>query len=107
MSQISGLLNQTADISHKSYFDDYGKTVYSPEQSVACRFQHKTRRRLLPNGSIQTIEAIAYVPATTFVEVDDKLVYLDQTYKVTSKEDAVDATGRVDHIKLELAKWQT
>jgi len=73
--------------------------------SVKCRFQRTTRRRLLPNGSLQTIDAIVYVPRDTTIATDDKITFGSGDYKVFSRNDAIDGSGTTDHLKLELIKW--
>lgn len=102
---LLGLLNQTITIASKSSYNNEGREVVGAGTSVKCRFQQTTKRRLLPNGSLQTIDGIVYVPGDTSVNTDDKVTFNSVTYKVFSKYAAVDGSGNTDHYKLELIKW--
>lgn len=103
---IAHLFKQTITIYPKSGYDKFGKPTNSTSATVSARVQKTTRQRLLPNNSLVLILAIVYVPATTVVNVDDKVTYSGIDYKVFSKSEAIDGMGAVNHIKLELQKWQ-
>lgn len=103
---IDGLFNQTITISSKSGYSSDGREQVGTATSVSARFQAQTKRKLLPDGSLLLIEAIAYVPASTTVSTDDKITYDGNNYKVVGKYAAVDGEGDTNHIKLELVKWQ-
>lgn len=103
---LIGLLNQTISIAGKSSYNSEGREIVGSGTSVKCRFQQTTKRRLMPNGNLQTIDAIVYVPGTTTVTTDDKVTYAAVTYKVFSIYAAINGQGNVDHYKLELIKWQ-
>jgi hypothetical protein len=102
---LNGLLNQTITLSNASSYDGFGREVVGASTLVQSRFQKTTKQKLLPNGSLITIEAIAYVPANTTVAVDAKVSYADIDYKVYGIYNAVDGTGHLNHLKLELVKW--
>lgn len=101
----TNLFNQTITLYSKSSYDAYGREVVGAGASVNCRFQHKTKQRLLPDGSLKTIHAIAYIPGGTTIAEDDRVTYGSDTYKVFSINNAVDGSGNINHIKLELIKW--
>lgn len=103
---INGLLNQTITIYPKSGYNAYGRESVGTGVSVKSRFQKQTKQKLLPNGSLITIEAIVYVPPTTTVNIDDKVTYGSIDYKVYGIYGAVDGVGVTSHIKLELVKWK-
>lgn len=101
-----GLLNQAITIYPKSGYGADGRETLSTGNSVQARVQETTKRRLLPNGSLATIDAIAYVPGDTTVSTDDRIDYSGTMYKVFGKYGAIGAAGNRHHIKLELVKWQ-
>lgn len=103
---IGGLLNQEITIAPKSGYNAYGRETVGVAVTVAARFQLKTKQKLLPNGSVVTIEAIAYIPADTTIAIDDKVTHQAVNYKVEGIYGAVDGAGSTNHIKLELSKWQ-
>lgn len=103
---ITGLMNQTITISTKSGYNAYGRETVGVETDVVARFQKKTKMKVLPNGSVLTIEAIVYVPSDTVVGVDDKVTYSGSDYKVHGIYEAVDGQGRKNHLKIELIKWK-
>ena len=103
---LAGLLNQTITLYSKSSYNEEGREVVGSGSSIKARVQITTKRKLLPNGSIVLIDAIAYVLADTTVSTDDKVSYDSVNYKVYGKYAAVGENGSVDHYKLELTKWQ-
>lgn len=103
---INGLLNQTITLYSKSGYNAYGRENVGSGTSVQSRFQKQTKQKLLPNGSLITIEAVVYVPADTTVAVDDKVTYGSVDYKVYAIYAAVDGVGTTNHLKLELTKWK-
>jgi hypothetical protein len=103
---ILGLLNQTITLASKSGYNRYGREVVTAGASIQARFQKQVKQRLLPNGSLITIEAIVYVPANTTVATDDKITYGGVDYKVYGIYTAVDRSGDTNHLKLEVTKWK-
>lgn len=103
---LAGLLNQTITLYTKSGYNEEGRETVGTSTDVQARVQETTKRKLLPNGTIIVVDAIAYVPATTVVATDDKVTYNSTDYKVLGKYLAVGENGTTDHIKLELVKWQ-
>lgn len=103
---INGLLNQQITIASKTGYNAYGRESVGAGSTVQARFQKSQKQKLLPNGSLLTIEAIVYVPSDTVVVVDDKVTYGGIDYKVYGIYTAVDGTGSTNHIKLELVKWK-
>lgn len=103
---IGNLLNQTIVIYGKSSYDGYGRPSLGSGTNVNARFQPKQKRKLLPNGDVMTVDAMAYVPADTVVVTDDKVTYDSITYKVTDLYKTPDGKGNTHFIRLELKKWQ-
>ena len=102
---LIGLLNQTLTIYAKSSYNSEGREVVGSGNTVKARFQQTTKRKLMPNGSLLTIDAIAYVAGDTSINTDDKVSFGGVNYKVFGKYAAVDGPGNTQHIKLELVKW--
>lgn len=101
-------MNQTITLYAKTGLNKYGRESYSASSSVKCRFQKKTITRLFPNGQtteVKVIDAVAYLPAGTTINVGDKVTYGSVDYKVYGRYDAVDGAGSTNHIKVELTKW--
>lgn len=103
---ISGFFNQTLSFYSKSSYNSYGRVVVGSAVEVSGRVQETSKRILLPNGSMITIDAIAYIPADTSVELDDRVDVGDTKYKVVDKYVALDGRGHSHHIKLNLIKWR-
>lgn len=104
---LNGLLNQTIVVYGKTSYNAYGREVVSGSAtSVKARFQPQTKTRLLPNGAVLTIDAVAYVPANTTINVDDRVDVGTTRYKVLAKYPTPDGQGNTNHIKIELIKWQ-
>lgn len=103
---LEGLLNQTITIYSKSSYNAQGREVVGSGTDVDARVQETTKRKMLPSGSLITIDIIAYVGASTTVETDDRVDYNGGKFKVHGKYNAVGGNGAVDHIKLELIKWR-
>lgn len=105
---IAGFFNQVLTIYARTEYDKYGREVADTGTEVAGRFQRTTERKMLPNGAMITIDAIAYVPSSTVVAIDDRVDIENDTnkYKVVDKYDAVDGLGNTHHIKLNLIKWR-
>jgi hypothetical protein len=103
---ITGLFNQTLSFYLKSSYNAYGREVIETVTEVSGRVQETSKRKLLPNGSMLTIDAIAYVPGDTVVNLDDRVDVGTTKYKVIDKYCAVDGNGQTHHIKLNLIKWR-
>ncbi len=101
-----GLLNQTLTIYNKTSYNETGREVVGSGTSVTARVQRTTKRTLLPNGNIQVIDLIAYVPPGTTVATDDRADFGSDKFKVFNKYEAVSGSGATQHIKLELTKWK-
>lgn len=99
-------MNQTSTIYPKASYGKDGREVFSSGSTEKCRFQPITKRKLLPNGSVLIINAIAYYPPDVTIATDYKVVYAGVDYKVIDTYPVPDGAGRTDHIKVELQKWQ-
>lgn len=103
---VNSLLNQQISIVTKTGYNAYGRETVSTATTVQARFQKNVKQKLLPNGSLITIEATVYVPADTTVGIDDKVSYASTDYKVYGIYTAIDGVGDTNHLKLELVKWK-
>jgi hypothetical protein len=102
----NGFFNQTISLYTRSSYDRYGREVVGEAVSYKARVQEKTKSRLLPNGQVIQIDAIAYVQSDLGVSTNDRIDVGSVKYKVVGKSAAVDGHGKTNHIKLELTKWQ-
>lgn len=103
---INSMLNQQIIIASKTGYNAYGRETVTGSTVVQARFQKTNKQLLLPNGSLLTIEAVVYVPSDTVVVVDDKVTYGGVDYKVYGIYTAIDGTGKINHLKLDLCKWK-
>jgi hypothetical protein len=102
----NNLLNQAVAIYTKSGLNAEGREAYPATPAyVDARMQEVSKSRMTGNGQVVPIEAVCYVPSTTSVSINDKIVYNGITYKVFGKYAPVDGQGNVNHIRLELMKW--
>lgn len=104
---ISGLLNQKVTVYNKTGYNRYGRETVGNAGYVYARMQVGKKSKLLPNGQVQTVEAIAFVLPDTTIAVNDKVTYDSIDYKVADVSKMVDDTGTVHHLELSLIKWQT
>lgn len=104
---VGNLLNQSILIYNKASYDAYGRRSVSDGTTVNARFQAKQTRKLMPNGDVLAVDAIAYVPASTTVSTDDKVTYDSVDYKVLNLYKTPNGKGNTHFIKLELVKWLT
>lgn len=103
---ITGLLNQTITVYTKSSYNSEGREVVGSGTSVKARVQPKIKRRLMPNGSVVNIDALAYVASGSTIDTDDRVDLGSDKYKVLGKYAVPGADGNTDHIELELIKWR-
>lgn len=103
---LQSLLNQTITIYNKSNYNAYGRVRTGSGTEVSARFSPKIKRTLLPNGTVEQIDAIAHVLPSVTVDVDDRVDYGTEKYKVLFKYAAPDGAGNTNHIRLALVRWQ-
>lgn len=104
---IAGLLNQTATHYSKSSYTADGRENLGSGSSVRLRIQPKTKRLLLLDGSVLTIDAIAFAAADAAIVTDDKITYSSTTYKVVDVYPVPGGDGNTHHLELRLIKWQS
>lgn len=104
MSIPASLLNQDVIIYSRTSFDAYGREVALSGITYKARFQRISRSRLLPNSQVVVIDAIAYLNGAPGVEINDRVSYGGNNYKIFGKSIAVDGQGNSHHTKIELVK---
>jgi len=102
----TNFFNQSITLYSKSSYNRYGREVIGTGTSYKARVQLTNKSRLLLNGQVQVIDAIAYVQPDLTVAVNDRIDVGSNKYKVQGIYTAVDGQGNTNHIKLELIKWQ-
>ncbi|MBU1110785.1 hypothetical protein KKB83_04155 [Patescibacteria group bacterium] len=100
-----GFFNQTITVATKTANNRYGRATFGTGTDQNARFQKKNKEKLLPNGQLVTIEAIVYCKGSLSININDKITYGSDNYKVYSKSEAIDGEGNINHLKLELIKW--
>lgn len=103
---IAGLFNQIIAVYPKTSYNAQGREVNSTPSNVRGRFQAQRKTIFLPNNATLTVDAIAYVPADTTIDIDYRVDYAGVKYKVYGKYPVVDGLGNTHHLKLELLKWR-
>lgn len=103
---FNGFLNQDATVYNQSSLDRYGRENFGSGTSIKCRFERKKKAKLMPSGETQIIDGIVYCKPDITVNVDDKLTFDSNNYKVLNKESVVVGNGTTHHLELEVIKWQ-
>lgn len=101
-----GFFNQSITVYPKSNYNRYGRVVIGAGSEANCRFQKVTKTRLLPNGETKIIEAVVYTKAGLSININDRVDFGSDKYQVFGKSEPVDGNGVVNHLKLELLRWQ-
>lgn len=104
---FTGLLNQTLSLNTVTTKDRYGRENYSTASDIECRFQKSNKVVLKSNGETQAIDAIIFVNSDCTVNVDDKVTYSNDDYKVVNKNSVAGRNGSIHHIELQVIKWQS
>lgn len=100
------MLRQTLTLYSESSYNAEGREVVGSGTDYSCRFQASSKQRLLPNGSIVSIDAVAYVMPDVDIEFDDHVEFDGTRYKVLGTYKTPGGDGQTKFIKLELALWQ-
>lgn len=104
---IQRLFNQTGTLKTRSGYDQYGKEVQNAGTTVNCRFQEVVKTRIHPDGSVEDIDAKAFVPPATNVNAGDHFIFNSIDYRVLYVNSVVDGRGTLHHYELRLTKWQS
>jgi hypothetical protein len=104
---VLGLLNQAITVQVKTSYGADGKEVVGSAVSERARVMYKRRNIHTAKGGLLTIDAIADLQPNTVADIDSRITYAGQTFKVHSKYPAVDGLGNVSHNIVELIRWQT
>lgn len=102
---VKSLLRQSMTVYGQTSYNAEGREVVGAGTSVQCRFQETTKQKIAPNGSVISLDAIAYVPEDTTVAEDDHVEYNGTRYKVVGLYATPNGIGEVEFIKLELTQW--
>ena len=103
---VQSLLRQSLTTYAVSGYGSDGRETVGSATTHPCRFQATTRTRLLPNNTLVTIEATAYVAPTVTIAIGDKVTYDSNDYKVIGKYSTPNGGGDTEFVKLELARWK-
>lgn len=102
---LLGLLNQTVTIASQSSYGADGRPAFSAGTSVRARVEPKTKRVLMPDGTILTTDAFMIVGPDTTIVTDDKVTYSSVDYKVIEIFPVPGETGSTHHIEVGLKRW--
>lgn len=104
---IVTLLQQAGTLYPKTGYTKYGRDQSGSGTAVKCRFQNKTKTKILPDKQVIQIVAEAYFDGKVNINTGDRFVINNNSYKVFSVNGNVDARGIQRLIKCELEVWQT
>lgn len=104
---IQDFFNQTGTLKGRTGYDQYGKELQSAGASVACRFQETAKTQILPDGSVEPIDAYAFFDPATTINPGDHFVFSSTDYRVLSVNMVVDGKGLAHHSEVNLQKWQS
>jgi len=102
---IKTLLNQSITLYSRQGYSSSGDEQFSSGSTVRARIVENNTRHLAPDGSLITIDAVAYLGPGVSVSTDDKVNYNSTDYKVSGIYVARGKKGEIHHQKLELIKW--
>lgn len=102
---LLGLLNQTITISSPAAYGGDGRATFSSGTEVRARFEPETKRILLPNGSLFTIDGVMIVGPNTTVASDYRVAYNGIYYRVVDVFDVPGGDGVTHHKELRVVKW--
>lgn len=102
---VDHLLQQTCTISVAGAQDRFGKKGFSDGVDYACRFQQTSRIMRKPNGEKAPIVGIIWLASTALVNIDDKLEFLGDPYRVMMISPMIDGTGATRHLELMVSNW--
>lgn len=98
------LLNQTITRYAKTGYSADGRRTTSLGVDESARVEIKQKRRMLPNGSMITVDGVAFLKSTSSMTDDDRFVYDGIEYRVFSISKIPGANGNTDHIEIEFVK---
>lgn len=104
---IQQFFNQTGTLKNRTGYDQYAKEIQTAGTSIACRFQETTKTRLLPDGSVEAIDAYAFFDPSTTIVAGDHFIFNSIDYRVLSNNLVVDGKGLAHHSEVRLQKWQS
>jgi hypothetical protein len=104
---IQDFFVQTATVKTRTGYDQYGKELQATGTAVNCRVQEVNRTKILPDGSVEPINAIAFVDPVVTINSGDHFSYNGTDYRVMDVNQVVDGRGLLHHNELRLQKWQS
>jgi len=103
---VKSLLRQSLSVYGVSGYGSDGRETVGSATAYPCRFQATTKNRMLPNNTLVTIEAIAYVQSDAVVSIGDKVAFDSIDYKIVGKYATPNGAGVTEFVKLELVRWK-
>lgn len=102
---IKGFFNQEVTLYPKSSRNRYGRVVIGDGTDYNARFQKVSKTKLLPNGQVVLVTGVMYAKEDLDIDLNDRVDYGDDYYKVWGRTESIDGQGNIHHLKLELIKW--
>jgi len=103
---LNNLMHQSVIKHVKTGYDAQGRETTGVTSTLVCRFVEQPKSRLLPNQQIQVIDATMYIDGGAEIEINDKVVYEGNNYKVHAVIPNRGRRGTVHHTTCELIKYQ-
>jgi len=104
---VQRFLNQTGTLKTRTGYDQYGKEAQTAGTSVICRFQNTAKTRILPDGSVEPIDAYAFLDPSISVNPGDHFIFASVDYRILTVNQVVDGRGIAHHSEINLSKWQS
>lgn len=103
---IAGLMNQSVTLYNRSGRGGDGRPTFGSGNTISARLQPKTKRKLMANGDVLTIDAMAFIAADVTIASDDKITAGGVTYRVVEVYPVPGGNGATHHKEVNLVKWQ-
>lgn len=104
---IQNFLNQSGSLKNRTGYDQYGKEIQSAGASVACRFQETNKTIVKQDGSVEPIDAYAFVDSSVSINSGDHFVFNSIDYRILTVNQVVDGKGLAHHSEVNLVKWHS
>lgn len=100
------MLNQSITISRANGTNDYSETQYDAATEGKARVELVNKTKFAPGGTPIVIAAKIWVAPAFMADSGDKITHAGINYRVDSRLEVPDGTGRVRLVALECTEWR-